>query len=260
MGVGQRKRSRERSRPPLPALIVSLSLRPGIPWRVALQHCPPPLPRLAPCLATRWWSTKPPPQPGWGIFNRRKRDFSSGLDTSMAVDIQGRIFVGFTRNTFSSVLLRSSNSGSTFTTLSNPVVGLGGVRDIELATDALGRLHLASLAYAQSTDAGDSFTTPLFINNFIALSFSDHRLEVSNDGQSLFWVGTAKPLSSVLPTDIYSAVSTNAGASWSPLVNISTNPGGSVGLGVSALPSGGALVVWDDDTQGNFDILLKKIP
>ncbi len=82
MGVGQRKRSRERSRPPLPALIVSLSLRPGIPWRVALQHCPPPLPRLAPCLATRWWSTKPPPQPGWGIFNRRKRDFSSGLDTS----------------------------------------------------------------------------------------------------------------------------------------------------------------------------------
>ncbi len=81
MGVGQRKRSRERSRPPLPALIVSLSLRPGIPWRVALQHCPPPLPRLAPCLATRWWSTKPPPQPGWGIFNRRKRDFSSGLDT-----------------------------------------------------------------------------------------------------------------------------------------------------------------------------------
>ncbi len=81
MGVGQRKRSRERSRPPLPALIVSLSLRPGISWRVALQHCPPPLPRLAPCLATRWWSTKPPPQPGWGIFNRRKRDFSSGLDT-----------------------------------------------------------------------------------------------------------------------------------------------------------------------------------
>ncbi len=32
-------------RPPR-ALIVSMSLRPGIPWRVALQQSPPPLPRL----------------------------------------------------------------------------------------------------------------------------------------------------------------------------------------------------------------------
>ena len=31
---------------PHPALIVSMSLRPGIPWRVALQQSPLPLPRL----------------------------------------------------------------------------------------------------------------------------------------------------------------------------------------------------------------------
>ena len=31
---------------PHPALIVSMSLRPGIPWRVALPQSPPPLPRL----------------------------------------------------------------------------------------------------------------------------------------------------------------------------------------------------------------------
>src|SRR6476646_6376176 len=28
-----------------PSLIVLMSLRPAIPWRVALQHCPPPLHR-----------------------------------------------------------------------------------------------------------------------------------------------------------------------------------------------------------------------
>ena len=36
-----RKRGAGRSR--LPGLIVSMSLRPAIPWRVALQQSPPPL-------------------------------------------------------------------------------------------------------------------------------------------------------------------------------------------------------------------------
>ena len=46
--IARRWRSRERPWRPPPALIVLMSLRPGIPWRVALQQSPLPLPRLGP--------------------------------------------------------------------------------------------------------------------------------------------------------------------------------------------------------------------
>ena len=43
--MGGRTR-RDTALEPHPAPIVSMSLRPGIPWRVALPQSPPPLPRL----------------------------------------------------------------------------------------------------------------------------------------------------------------------------------------------------------------------
>ena len=43
-------KGRERRVLPPPAPIVSMSLQPVIPWRVALQHGPPPLHRLFPML------------------------------------------------------------------------------------------------------------------------------------------------------------------------------------------------------------------
>lgn len=85
---GCEPRNRERAQPPLPALIVSMSRRPGIPWRVARRQSPPPLPRLLPGLATRWRRRKPPPQPGWGFFNRRSREFSSGRDIPSRFSVQ----------------------------------------------------------------------------------------------------------------------------------------------------------------------------
>ena len=58
--MGQRTR-RDTAWKPHPAPIVSISLQPGIPWRVALPQSPPPLPPAVDEYATKRWESQPFP-------------------------------------------------------------------------------------------------------------------------------------------------------------------------------------------------------
>jgi hypothetical protein len=58
----------------------SMSLRPAIPQRVALLHCSLPLHQLSVMVNQVAGNRQPPLSRGWGIFNRRNGEFSSGVD------------------------------------------------------------------------------------------------------------------------------------------------------------------------------------
>ena len=66
-------------------IIVSMSLRPVIPWRVALLHCSPPLHQPNAMVNRITGNRQPPLGRGWGNFNRRNGEFSSGVDSVAAL-------------------------------------------------------------------------------------------------------------------------------------------------------------------------------
>lgn len=58
-------------------------------------------------------------------------------------------------------------------------------------------------------------------------------------------------------SDIFFRRSTDNGATWKPIVNMSNNSGDSRNPQVAVLSSN-VYVVWNDNTPGNHDILLKR--
>jgi hypothetical protein len=66
-----------------PRAHVLMNLRPGIPRRVALQHCSLPLRRSTAMVNRVTGCRQPPLSRGWGIFDWRNGEFSAGVDTNV---------------------------------------------------------------------------------------------------------------------------------------------------------------------------------
>ena len=162
---------------------------------------------------------------------------------------------------------RSTDSGATWKPIVNISNNLGGSRNSELTTSgsnvhvvwtqfsSSGECQPADIFFRGSTDNGATWGSKMKISssgtNF-GFMCTGALPQVAASGSNVFisW-------DDVGSDDVFLRRSTDSGATWKPIVNMSNNSGDSRNPQVAVLSSN-VYVVWNDNTPGNHDILLKR--
>jgi hypothetical protein len=112
---------------------------------------------------------------------------------------------------------------------------------------------LTDICYKQSTDAGASWST----NKKLTWTAGDSKSPaIAIDALNVLHVvwfdyTPGNP-------DIYYRNSTDAGATWSTIQNLTLNSGNSMYPAMAVDSSGNVHVLWEDDTPGNKEIYYRK--
>ena len=111
-------------------------------------------------------------------------------------------------------------------------------------------LGLAEIFSASSTDGGLTFNTPVNVSNTPGSS-EIPQIKAVEDNVYVVWEETITPTND----EIFFASSNNNGLTFGTSVNLSQNPGLSIGPQIAASDNN-IYVVWYDNTPGNFEIFL----
>lgn len=105
---------------------------------------------------------------------------------------------------------------------------------------------------SKSTDHGQNFSEPINISNNRGQSTFPFIIADAQGGINVGWEDTSDNEQS----DILFARSTNGGNTFSPPVNLSFNPGISLGAAGAADPDGNIFINWNDDSTANMEVLV----
>lgn len=150
--------------------------------------------------------------------------------------------------TFDSRKTLSDDSGAHFALFSD--IAVSGDNVYVVWTDVTN--SESDILFIKSTDGGDSFTQPIKLNDGNPPDGSRPRIAVSGSNVYVVWVDRACcPNVSDLDSDIYVAVSTNDGATFSSPINVYNNP--ETGSFVPSIAASGAnvYIAWRDDADFN---------
>jgi hypothetical protein len=159
---------------------------------------------------------------------------------------------------------RSTNGGLNFSAPANISKTLGFSSNALLATDASGNIHViwtdnvppataTDIFYARSSNGGTSFSSPINISNNSGFS-ADPSLAVDSLGNvNVVWDDTA-----LGNQEILFSRSTDSGATFSAVQNLSQNSGASSVPTISADKNGSLNVAWQDDTPGFTQIFFSR--
>jgi hypothetical protein len=110
----------------------------------------------------------------------------------------------------------------------------------------------SNIFFTKSTDGGSTFGLPKKLSNNPGDSFNP-RIVVSGSNVYVVWYGFTTSTNS----EIFFTKSTDGGNTFGLPKNLSNNPGGSFHPQI-AVSGSNVYVVWDDNTPGNSDILIRR--
>jgi hypothetical protein len=198
-------------------------------------------------------------------FDPTTEDLSNNEESSFspAIAVSGNnVHVAWSDNTFgiTDILYkRSIDSGATFSDIINLSDNGGSSSSPQIAVSG-NNVHVVwhddtstnlEILYRRSTDGGASFEASKNLSGNVGISFSP-AIAVSGSTIHVVWNDDT-------PTnfDIFYRRSTNNGAAFHPIKNLSANTGDSNGPSIAA--SGNNVhVVWHDITSTNLDILYRR--
>ena len=109
-----------------------------------------------------------------------------------------------------------------------------------------------NIGYAKSSDNGATFTTPINLSNTTGTFASDVQIVAIDSNVYVTWRDSSPGNNDILFTK-----STDNGATFSTVINLSANSGSSILPKLNATGTN-VYVTWKDNTSGDFDILLKS--
>jgi hypothetical protein len=160
------------------------------------------------------------------------------------------------------MLIRSTNSGANFASAEKLSDSTGEASDPRIAVsesdvyvvweESTTETGNGEIKFARSSDGGASFTSTSNLSSNNGISF-DPRIAVSGNNVYVVWEDTTTTTAEG-SSDIFLARSTNNGATFGKVQNLSNNPVESFNPYIAA--SGSKLfVVWSDDKDGDAEIV-----
>ncbi len=187
------------------------------------------------------------------------------FEPQIAVDASGNINVVWPDTTPGNVdtfFSRSSDGGATFTAPKNLSNNTGTSFAPQIAMDASGNINVvwkddtpgnSEIFFNRSTDGGATFSTPKNLSNNTGFS-SDPQVAVDSSSDiNVVWEDDTPG-----NFDIFFSRSTDGGATFSTLENLSNNTGESFFPQIAMDASGDINVVWRDNTPGSLDIFFSR--
>jgi hypothetical protein len=167
------------------------------------------------------------------------------------------------------MLMRSTNSGANFASAENLSNSPGESTDPRIAVsedyvyvvweDATSDPENSDIEFVRSADSGTTFTGARNLSNNNGISF-DPRISVSGSNVYVVWEDTTTTATSAAEgeaagsSDIFLARSTNNGATFGRVQNLSNSPVESFDPYIVASRSK-LFVLWSDDNQGNAEVI-----
>jgi peroxiredoxin len=160
------------------------------------------------------------------------------------------------------MLIRSTNSGANFASAeklsdstgeaSDPIIAVSESDVYVVWEESTTETGNGEIKFARSSDGGASFTSTSNLSSNNGISF-DPRIAVSGNNVYVVWEDTTTTTAEG-SSDIFLARSTNNGATFGKVQNLSNNPVESFNPYIAA--SGSKLfVVWSDDKDGDAEIV-----
>jgi hypothetical protein len=160
------------------------------------------------------------------------------------------------------MLIRSTNSGANFASAENLSNSPGESSDPRIAVsdsnvyvvweDTTSETGNGEIKFVRSSDSGATFTSAKNLSNNNGMSF-DPRIAVSDSNVYVVWEDTTTTTAGG-SSDIFLARSTNNGATFGKVQNLSNNPVESFNPYVVASRSK-LFVIWSDDKEGDAEIV-----
>jgi hypothetical protein len=160
------------------------------------------------------------------------------------------------------MLIRSTNRGANFASAENLSNSPGESADPRIAVsesnvyvvweDTTSETGNSDVKFVRSADSGATFTSARNLSNNVGISF-DPRVAVSGSDVYVVWEDTTTTTAEG-SSDIFLARSTNNGATFGRVQNLSNNPVESFDPNIVASRSK-LFVLWSDDKQGNAEVI-----
>jgi hypothetical protein len=160
------------------------------------------------------------------------------------------------------ILIRSTNGGTNFASAENLSNSPGEASDPRIAVseknvyvvweDATSETGNSEIKFARSSDGGATFTSASNLSFNNGISF-DPRIDVSENNVYVVWEDTTTTTAEG-SSDIFLARSTNNGATFGKVQNLSNNPVESFNPYIAASRSK-LFVIWSDDKEGDAEIV-----
>jgi hypothetical protein len=160
------------------------------------------------------------------------------------------------------MLIRSTNGGTNFASAENLSNSPGEASDPRIAVsernvyvvweDATSETGNSEIKFARSSDGGATFTSASNLSFNNGISF-DPRIAVSESNVYVVWEDTTTTTAEG-SSDIFLARSTNNGATFGKVQNLSNNPVESFNPYIAASRSK-LFVIWSDDKEGDAEIV-----
>ena len=158
---------------------------------------------------------------------------------------------------------RSTDAGATWKATVNLSTNPGSSKDPQIAVSGSNVYvvweqhnsvaNVDDTFFRRSTDNGATWGSKVKISANSIDTDNVNLIQVAASGSSVYIVWVDAPA----PFEILIRRSTDGGATWKPVVNLSSNAGSSSSPRI-AVSASNVYVVWSDATPGNYDIFLKR--
>lgn len=192
----------------------------------------------------------------------------NSINAQIATDMNGNIDVVWQNDspgTFDIFFTRSADSGATFSAPKDISNGSGNADNAQIGLDAKGNINLVwddntpqnfnpDIYFARSSDGGVTFSNPLNISNNAGFSGNPFLAIDASANIDVAWEDNT-PGHKV----IFFSQSTDSGATFSTLLNLSNDSGLSMSPDMAADNKGNLNVTWQDGTPGISQIFFSRL-
>ncbi len=180
---------------------------------------------------------------------------------AITVDSAGNINVAwydYTPGNYDIFFRRSTDSGSSWSAAVNISNNSGDSYNPAITVDSAGNINAAwqdktagnqEIFFSRSTDSGSSWSAAVNISNNSGYSYTPAITVDSAGNINIVWYDYSPG-----DSEIFFSRSTDNGAAWSAVINISNNSGDSYYSAITVDSTGNINIVWYDVTPGNYDI------
>jgi hypothetical protein len=194
-------------------------------------------------------------------------NMGGSVSPQMLVDLGGNIDVVWEDDSVGTADIsysRSANSGLSFSVPKSLSRNVGNSFNAHIAVDLGGHINVVwendspgnfDIFYSRSADNGETFSIPKNLSNDPGHSRNPQIAVDLSGSVNVLWADNVPPN---VNTDVFFVRSSDGGATFSAVRNLSNNPGSSANAWLTVDAGGTVNVTWEDNTPGNKDILFAR--